>query len=322
MKANFRESNPIPVKWALERLGLDRRRAAPAARAALARAPRPGRGGAQGRRPPRRGGQARRERWPRDARGRRSLSSTRSSAARSARPRPRADGYWVANAAVKEGILAAFRLGIEEPCERRAAPVPRPRHAAAAPASSRGRARRPGRDGAPARRVPREGRRRDAARLRERRRVRRRGLDDRQPRARRLLRADREDASTSRRPRRSAASSSPSGAVPVVLEDEVFVGGGAGVYEGVCVRKRAVLAAGVILTASSVLFDLVHERELPLDARAPARRPRGRRRRPGRAPRARAPGASATGLSLAAPVIVKYRDAKTDARTVLESALR
>src|SRR6266550_4225753 len=48
----------------------------------------------------------------------------------------------------------------------------------------------------------------------------------------------------------------PIGAVPVVVEDEVFVGGGVGVYEGVCVKRRAVLAAGVILTASSVVLDL------------------------------------------------------------------
>ena len=113
----------------------------------------------------------------------------------------------------------------------------------------------------------------------------------------------------------------PAGAVPVVLEDEVFVGGGAGVYEGVCVRTRAVLAAGVILTASSVLFDLVHEKEYRSTPERPLVVPEGAVVVMGARP---APGAwgKCHGLSLAAPVIVKYRDAKTDARTVLESALR
>ncbi len=113
----------------------------------------------------------------------------------------------------------------------------------------------------------------------------------------------------------------PAGAVPVVVEDEVFVGGGAGVYEGVCVRRRAVLAAGVILTARACSSTSCTRREHPVDRGASARRPRGRGRRHGSAPGARRVGED-SGLSLAAPVIVKYRDAKTDARTVLESALR
>ena len=106
----------------------------------------------------------------------------------------------------------------------------------------------------------------------------------------------------------------PVGAVPVVVEDEVFVGGGAGVYEGVCVRRRAVLAAGVILTASSVVFDLVNERELrSTPERAARRSPRAPSSSRARA-RRRARGPKARGLSLSAPVIVKYRDAKTDAQ--------
>ncbi len=91
----------------------------------------------------------------------------------------------------------------------------------------------------------------------------------------------------------------PVGAAPVVVEDEVFVGGGAGIYEGVRVGKRAVLAAGVILTASSVVFDPVNERELRSTPGRPLVVPEGavvvpgsRRahRRLGRGPRAVALG--------------------------------
>jgi 2,3,4,5-tetrahydropyridine-2-carboxylate N-succinyltransferase len=113
----------------------------------------------------------------------------------------------------------------------------------------------------------------------------------------------------------------PVGAVPVVIEDDVFVGGGVGIYEGVCVRRRAVLASGVVLTGSTAVFDLVKERELRASAGSPLEIPEGAVVVPGTRP---APGgwAKEKGLSLSAPVIVKYRDAKTDAKTTLESALR
>jgi 2,3,4,5-tetrahydropyridine-2-carboxylate N-succinyltransferase len=113
----------------------------------------------------------------------------------------------------------------------------------------------------------------------------------------------------------------PIGAVPVVVEDDVFVGGGTGVYEGVCVRARAVLASGTILTSSSVVFDLVNETELRASADAPLTIPEGAVVVPGSRPAAGA-WARSLGLSLAAPVIVKYRDARTDAKTALENALR
>jgi 2,3,4,5-tetrahydropyridine-2-carboxylate N-succinyltransferase len=107
----------------------------------------------------------------------------------------------------------------------------------------------------------------------------------------------------------------PAGARPVVVEDEAFVGALAGVFEGVVVGRRAVLAAGVVLTASSVVYDLVHGREvrgeIPADAVVvPGSRP------------ATGAFAVARGLQLSAPMIVKYRDAKTDAATALEGALR
>ena len=107
----------------------------------------------------------------------------------------------------------------------------------------------------------------------------------------------------------------PIHASPVVVEDDVFVGALAGVFEGVVVRERAVLAAGVVLTAGTVLYDLVHGRELRGEV------PAGAVVVPGSRP-ARGDFAAAHGLQLAAPMIVKYRDERTDASTALESALR
>lgn len=113
----------------------------------------------------------------------------------------------------------------------------------------------------------------------------------------------------------------PVGALPVVVEDDVFVGGGVGLYEGVRVRARAVLAAGVVLTGSSVLYDVVNEREIRAKEGEPLTVPAGAVVVPGARP---APGswAHVRGLSLSAAVIVKYRDGKTNARTALEGALR
>mgnify|MGYP001051290126 CR=1 FL=1 len=113
----------------------------------------------------------------------------------------------------------------------------------------------------------------------------------------------------------------PVGARPVIVEDEVFVGGGSGLYEGVLVRRRAVLAAGVILTGSSVLYDLVNEREIRGNGAEPLTVPEGAVVVPGSRP---APGswARVRGLSISAAVIVKYRDDRTDARTALEDSLR
>jgi 2,3,4,5-tetrahydropyridine-2-carboxylate N-succinyltransferase len=107
----------------------------------------------------------------------------------------------------------------------------------------------------------------------------------------------------------------PASARPVVIEDDCFVGALCGVFEGVVVRARAVLASGVVLTASTVIHDLVHGREYHREV------PPGAVVVPGSRP---APGehARAHGLQIAAPMIVKYRDAKTDAATALESALR
>lgn len=113
----------------------------------------------------------------------------------------------------------------------------------------------------------------------------------------------------------------PVGALPVVVEDEAFVGGGCGIYEGTRVGAGAVLAPGVVLTRSVPVFDLPRERVLRASATSPLAIP----------PRAVVvPGARAVegefarahGLRLQAPVIVKYRDPGTDAALALEEALR
>lgn len=113
----------------------------------------------------------------------------------------------------------------------------------------------------------------------------------------------------------------PIGAAPVVIEDDVFVGGGCGVYEGCVVRERAVLAAGVILTASTRVYDLPNERVLRGSADGPLEIPAGAVVVPGVRGVESAFG-QRHGLGLSAPVIVKYRDASTDASTSLEEALR
>ncbi len=113
----------------------------------------------------------------------------------------------------------------------------------------------------------------------------------------------------------------PIGALPVIVEDDVFIGGGCGVYEGCIVRERAVLAPGVILTGSTRIYDVAKERIIEKSGDAPLEVPAGAVVVPGTRKATSAFG-EAHGLSLYAPVIVKYRDEKTDAATTLESALR
>jgi len=117
----------------------------------------------------------------------------------------------------------------------------------------------------------------------------------------------------------------PVNASPVVIEDDVLVGGNCGVYEGTVVRQGAVLAAGTILTRGTPLFDLVNGAVLRASADLPLIVPENAVVVPG----ARAvgkgkghPQGEAWGLSIYAPVIVKYRDGKTDLSTALEDLLR
>jgi 2,3,4,5-tetrahydropyridine-2,6-dicarboxylate N-succinyltransferase len=114
----------------------------------------------------------------------------------------------------------------------------------------------------------------------------------------------------------------PIGAVPVIVEDDVFVGGGCGIYEGCIIRERAVLAPGVILTGATKIYDLVNETIVSRSENGGSLEiPAGAVVVPG-ARSADSEFASEHGLSLYAPMIVKYRDEKTAASTTLETALR
>jgi 2,3,4,5-tetrahydropyridine-2-carboxylate N-succinyltransferase len=113
----------------------------------------------------------------------------------------------------------------------------------------------------------------------------------------------------------------PVNASPVVVEDDAIVGGNCGVYEGTIVRERAVLAAGAVLTRGTPVFDLVRETVYKATADRPLEIPPAAVVVPG-ARAVTGEWARAQGVSLQAPVIVKYRDEKTDLATTLESWLR
>ena len=113
----------------------------------------------------------------------------------------------------------------------------------------------------------------------------------------------------------------PIGAVPVVVEDDVMVGGGCGIYEGTIVRAGAVLAAGTILTGSTPVYDLVRGEVYRRGDEGPLEIPAGAVVVPG-SRRVENEQGRAWGLSLYAPVIVKYRDEKTERAVKLEDYLR
>jgi 2,3,4,5-tetrahydropyridine-2-carboxylate N-succinyltransferase len=113
----------------------------------------------------------------------------------------------------------------------------------------------------------------------------------------------------------------PVGALPVIIEDEVLVGGNCGVYEGAIVKRRAVLASGVILTRSTPIYDLPNERIIEAAPGQPLIVPEGAVVVPGTRPVTSGKGRE-WGLSVATPIIVKYRDERTDARTALEQWIR
>lgn len=113
----------------------------------------------------------------------------------------------------------------------------------------------------------------------------------------------------------------PVGARPVIIEDNVLIGGNCGIYEGVLVRQNAVIASGVILTASTPIYDVVNNRIISGSFQKPLEVPRsavvvaGSRNLKGYF-------AEKFGLGIYTPIIVKYRDEKTDARVALEDILR
>jgi 2,3,4,5-tetrahydropyridine-2,6-dicarboxylate N-succinyltransferase len=113
----------------------------------------------------------------------------------------------------------------------------------------------------------------------------------------------------------------PVGALPVIIEDDVLVGGNTGVYEGAVIKERAVIGAGVVLTASTPVYDLPRGIVIKPEGSQPLVVPAGAVVVPGA--RAVTVGAGRDwGLSLATPVIVKYRDDRTDTRTELEAWIR
>jgi 2,3,4,5-tetrahydropyridine-2-carboxylate N-succinyltransferase len=113
----------------------------------------------------------------------------------------------------------------------------------------------------------------------------------------------------------------PVGELPVIIEDDVLVGGNCGVYEGTLVRERAVLAAGTVLTGSTPVYDLVRQTTYRRDGDRPLEIPGGAVVVPGTRPVASGWGRE-QGLSLYAPMIVKYRDSGTNAAVRLEELLR
>jgi 2,3,4,5-tetrahydropyridine-2,6-dicarboxylate N-succinyltransferase len=113
----------------------------------------------------------------------------------------------------------------------------------------------------------------------------------------------------------------PVGALPVIVEDDVLVGGNCGVYEGTVVGQGAVLAAGTILTGSTPVYDLMRDAVYRRDGEQPLTIPAGAVVVPGARSVTRGRGKE-WGLSLYTPVIIKYRDEKTDQAVRLEELLR
>lgn len=113
----------------------------------------------------------------------------------------------------------------------------------------------------------------------------------------------------------------PVGALPVIVEDDALVGGNTGIYEGAVVRSRAVIGAGTVLTGSTPVYDLPNGCVIKPEAGHPLVIPEGAVVVPGARSVTQGQGPR-WGLSLATPVIVKYRDEKTDTRTSLESWIR
>jgi 2,3,4,5-tetrahydropyridine-2,6-dicarboxylate N-succinyltransferase len=113
----------------------------------------------------------------------------------------------------------------------------------------------------------------------------------------------------------------PIGAMPVVIEDDVLIGGNCGVYEGTIVGKEAVLAAGTILTGSTPVYDLVRDDVYRREGDRPLIIPPGAVVVPGSRGVTKGRGKE-LGISLYTPVIIKYRDEKTDQAVRLEDLLR
>ena len=113
----------------------------------------------------------------------------------------------------------------------------------------------------------------------------------------------------------------PAGALPTIIEDEAFIGGNCGIYEGTIVQEGAVIASGVIITSSTALYDATRGEFVPRSADGRVIVPRGAVVVSGSRPLTKGPAAG-SGVSLYCPVIVKYRDTKTAGSVQLEDLLR
>lgn len=113
----------------------------------------------------------------------------------------------------------------------------------------------------------------------------------------------------------------PAGAKPVIVEDNVMIGGNCGIYEGVVIRKGAVLGSGVILNGSTRVYDAVNELVISSSGKDTLEIPENAVVIPGTRP-LNTPFGKEHGLALATPIIIKYRDEKTDAKTALNEVLR
>jgi 2,3,4,5-tetrahydropyridine-2-carboxylate N-succinyltransferase len=113
----------------------------------------------------------------------------------------------------------------------------------------------------------------------------------------------------------------PIGSIPVIIEDDVVIGGNSGIYEGAVVRSRAVIGAGVVITGSTPVYDTVRSQIYRRSPDRPLEIPYGAVVVPGARPM-RGNFAEQHRLEIITPMIVKYRDEKTDSATALEEALR
>lgn len=113
----------------------------------------------------------------------------------------------------------------------------------------------------------------------------------------------------------------PVGAMPVIIEDDVLVGGNSGVYEGTIVKRRAVIGSGVVLTGSTPVYDLINETIYRKTPKNPLVIPEGAVIVQG-SRHIDGSFAKKHHLALYTPIIIKYRDEKTDAASALEESLR
>ena len=113
----------------------------------------------------------------------------------------------------------------------------------------------------------------------------------------------------------------PAGALPTIIEDGAFIGGNCGIYEGTIVEEGAVIASGVIITSSTAIYDATCGKFLEKNENGRVVVPKGAVVVSGSKPVSRGAGAG-SGIQLYCPVIIKYRDEKTDASVSLEELLR